>query len=247
MKLDPTLALVMALLTLMVGATTASALWGFKLGRKALGGITQPELRPNQLREAGLGSGATTASGSTPVKNESGDIVLLSEADLIANAQARISGQPVPVRPVSETVANSASADEQLESDEAAESDSDVTFVNYQNSFPFLAEDDAVLLSVSSVQEQGDSLRVSVSLQNTGDTPVEFLYSLMDVSDNRGSPLSISTNDLPQTIPPNGEEFNGTVLIPAILLDRAESISIRLANYPEQDIELAISGIPITR
>lgn len=246
MKLDPTVALVMTLLTLMVGATTASALWGYKLGRKALSGITQPDLRPNQISASATGTGSDLLSTSASGEDEPGDIVLLTEADLIANAQARISGQPVPVSPVSETVASTTTEDS-LKSSETAESDSDVSFVNYQNNFPLIAQDGDVVMSVNSVQDQGDLLRVNVSLQNTGDTPVEFLYSLMDVSDNQGSPLTVSTDSLPQTIPANGEAFNGTVLIPAILLDRSESISIRLANYPEQEIELAISDIPINQ
>mgnify|MGYP001039796599 CR=1 FL=1 len=247
MKLDPTLALVMTLLTLMVGATSASALWGYKLGRKALSGITQPDLHPNQVSASGTGTELTSFSGAASKENESGDIVLLPEADLIANAQARISGQPVAVRPVSETIASNTNADNQLEADEVVTSESDISFVNYQNNFPLIAQDGEVLMSVNSVDKRGDLLRVNVSLQNTGDAPVEFLYSLMDVSDNQGSALSVSTDSLPQTIPANGEAFNGTVLIPSILLDRAETISIRLANYPEQDVELAISDIPINR
>lgn len=258
MKLDPTVALVMTLLTLMVGATTASALWGYRLGRKALSGITQPDIRPNQILASSDGVSLSSGSEAASDEKSPGDIVLLSEADLIARAQARIDGQAASVDTAS-NVANRVDADEQLKSDsrdessdtistaDAATDGSDISFINYQNYFPLIAQDDAVLMSVNSVQEQGDLLRINVSLQNKGTMPVEFLYSLMDVSDDQGQPLSASTDSLPQMIPPTGETYSGSVIIPSILVDRAESVSIRLANYPEQEVELAISGIPIRR
>ncbi|MGG6296989.1 hypothetical protein ACQ4M4_21545 [Leptolyngbya sp. AN02str] len=53
MKLNSTVALTLVLLSLMVGAGVVSAAWGYALGREALKGVTQPDVRPTVLNENG--------------------------------------------------------------------------------------------------------------------------------------------------------------------------------------------------
>ena len=53
MRLNSTVVLTLVLLVLMVGAGLTSATWGYKLGREALKGITQPDARPvNNLTDS---------------------------------------------------------------------------------------------------------------------------------------------------------------------------------------------------
>jgi hypothetical protein len=81
MRLNSTVVLTLALLFLMVGAGVASATWGFKLGREALKGITQPDARPvNNL---------TDAQGK-PVRRDS--VTFLKEENILKDVKARMEG-----------------------------------------------------------------------------------------------------------------------------------------------------------
>jgi hypothetical protein len=85
-KVNPTVTLTLILLFLMIGAGITSASWGYKLGREALKGITQPDTRPiNNV----------TDSQGKPLRRE-GSLALLKEKDIIANAKARVGRQMRP-------------------------------------------------------------------------------------------------------------------------------------------------------
>jgi hypothetical protein len=79
MKLNPTVVLTFALLTLMAGAGVVSASWGIVVGKDALKGITQPDTRP--------GSNLGNRKGATPRRE---DVIILKEEDVIASTKARM-------------------------------------------------------------------------------------------------------------------------------------------------------------
>ena len=240
------------LFALMIGATSLSAFWGYALGRQALGGITQPDIR----RTSQSDTEPTSPPDATQERR-----ALKSEDDILAQVTAKMQGNvgneawPDFQSESAETATQNDDAalvlDETDESSVAiAESNadvSDVSFVNYQRSLPLLTENRRVVLAVTSVRRQGNVMRMGVSLQNTGDRSVEFLYSLMDVLDEQGQPLSVSTDGLPQEIPPTGETFEGAVTVPSVLLGSSSTLSLRLTDYPNQQVELQINDIPVTR
>jgi hypothetical protein len=79
MRVNPTVFLTLVLLSLMFGAGLTSAVYGYKLGRGALKGITQPDARPvNNLADA----------QGHPIRREG--LTFLKEADILANVKARI-------------------------------------------------------------------------------------------------------------------------------------------------------------
>jgi len=85
MKVNSTVVLTLILLLLMVGAGVTSASWGYKIGREALKGITQPDARPiNNL---------TDAQGK-PIRREG--LTLLKEEDVLKDVKARIAGGASP-------------------------------------------------------------------------------------------------------------------------------------------------------
>lgn len=92
MKVNSTVVLTSVLLLLMIGAGVTSAGWGYKLGREALKGITQPDARPlNNL---------TDAQGK-PIRREG--LTFLKEEDILKDVKARIDGggaPPEPAKPV---------------------------------------------------------------------------------------------------------------------------------------------------
>jgi hypothetical protein len=81
MRVNPTVVLTLVLLSLMFGAGLTSAIAGYKLGRGALKGITQPDARPvNNLSDA----------QGHPVRREG--LTFLNESDILANVKARVEG-----------------------------------------------------------------------------------------------------------------------------------------------------------
>lgn len=82
MKFNITVALTFTLLALMFGAGVVSASWGFTLGREALKGITQPDVRPT--------SNVGSRKGNTPGAKE---IVILKEEDIIKSVKRQIEGK----------------------------------------------------------------------------------------------------------------------------------------------------------
>lgn len=80
MRVNPTVALTLILLSLMLSAGMTSAIWGYKLGRESLKGVTQPNTRP-----------INNADGSSEQQHR-GELTLLKEVDILANVKAQIEG-----------------------------------------------------------------------------------------------------------------------------------------------------------
>lgn len=82
MKLNPTVALTFLLLALMFGAGMVSGSWGFAVGREALKGITQPDVRPTN----NLGN-----RKGTPSRGQ--EMVFLKEQDILKSVKAQVEGK----------------------------------------------------------------------------------------------------------------------------------------------------------
>lgn len=113
-------------------------------------------------------------------------------------------------------------------------------------SLPLTARKNGVTLEISKISKEGSSLTLDVSLRNEGSQPVKFLYSFLEVRDDRDRALSAITDGLPSEIPSNGENFPGTIRIPAALLDDVSSLSLVLTDYPDQKLELKLDKIPVS-
>ncbi|WP_228036878.1 helix-hairpin-helix domain-containing protein [Cuspidothrix issatschenkoi] len=111
--------------------------------------------------------------------------------------------------------------------------------------FPITDESNGVTFSVESVSYSGGDLLIRVNMQNKGNNSVRFLYSLLDITDNKGRTLPFLTEHLPAELPPNSREFSGTMSIPTALLDDVNKISLSLMDYPDQKVKLEIVDIPI--
>mgnify|MGYP007093985882 CR=1 FL=1 len=84
-----------------------------------------------------------------------------------------------------------------------------------------------------------------VSLQNNQTQAVEFLYSFLEVRDQNNNLLSSLTESLPQTLPPDGKIYTGTIEILGTLSDTISSLSVRLASYPDEKVKLQVNGISL--
>ena len=217
MKLNPTVVLTFALLTLMAGAGVVSASWGIVVGKDALKGITQPDTRP--------GSNLGNRKGSTPRREE---VIILKEEDVIASTKARMGDTPA-AKPAAPAPTPSAKP-----------------VVAAKGTFPMVSKSQGVVMEVASAKKQGDAWVMKVSLRNTGSQSVRFLYSFLNVEDGQGRSLSASTDGLPAELPASGEAFAGTISIPAASVEKVEAVSVNLTDYPEQKVQLEVTGIPVT-
>lgn len=229
MKINPTVAVTLFLLSLMIGAGIFSGTWGYTLGREALKGITQPDIRP------GANIGETEA---IPARRE--QVVILREEDILVDVKARISGKADDTVP-----ANADGPQTKALVEQPVEPTNPPA--NPQVGLPIATQSQGVTLQVLASQQQADQLVLEVSLQNQGDRPYQFSYSFVDIVDDQGQLLDGLTQGLPEEVPPTGEVFSGTIAVPATSLGGSSRLSLTLVDYPDQQLKLQVSGIPVVR
>ncbi|MBH8556269.1 hypothetical protein I8751_28875 [Nostocaceae cyanobacterium CENA357] len=233
MKINSTVLLTLILLILMLGAGSLSAFLGFSLGSSALKGVSTPDGRP------------TTKFASNKATNpQQVGVTLLKEEEILKIVKARVEGKT--------KAAKSEKLDEDDEETNSSkqkpeEKPQEVTQEKLQPGFPVTSENQGVTLSVQSASYSGGDLLLKVKMQNKGADSVRFLYSFLDVTDDKGRTLSASTEGLPAELPANGPTFTGTVSIPTALLDDVNKISLSLTDYPAQKLKLDVSNIPVAR
>ncbi|MEG4306628.1 hypothetical protein [Microcoleus sp. D3_18a_C4] len=229
MAVNSTVVLTLILLTLMFGAGVTSSVWGFTIGREALQGTTQPDVRPSN--NAGSGKPGTTASKD--------QVSILKEKDILTTVKARVEGRDPEKTAGANNKTEKASSKPAAAKKPAAQ--------NASAKFPLNSRDGGITLEVSAASQRNNSMLLDVSMKNEGSQAVRFLYSFLNVTDDRGRALSATAEDLPSELPPNGQVFYGTVSIPTALLENAKEVSLTLTDYPGQKLQLQISGIPVAK
>jgi hypothetical protein len=233
MKLNSTVLLTLILLTLMLGAGSVSGLLGFNLGSSALKGVTTPDGRP-----------ITKFTSSKTTNTQQGGVELLKEEEILKIVKSRIEGNTKSTKSAKlgedEEEKNSNKPKAQEKPPAAADD-------KPQPGFPVNTENEGVLLSVQSARYSGGDLILKVKMQNKGADSVRFLYSFLDVTDEKGRTLSAITEGLPAELPANGSTFSGTVSIPTALLDDVKKISLALTDYPAQKLKLQVADVPVER
>lgn len=227
--MNSTVVLTLILLALMFGAGVTSSVLGFTTGREALKGTTQPDVRPSN--NAGSGK-----QGNPANKDQ---VSILKEKDILKTVKARIEGRD-PEK----------TAQPNIKTDKASPKPATAKkpgAPNASNKFPLNSRDGGIVLEVSAASQRGTSMLLDVSMKNEGSQAVRFLYSFLNVTDDRGRALSATADDLPAELPPNGQVYYGTVSIPTALLENAKEVSLTLTDYPGQKLQLQISGIPVAK
>lgn len=232
MKLNSTVILTLILLMVMVGAGYTSAIFAYGVGHEALKSVTKPDARP-----------ATKIKAKKPTSQKESALVLVKEQDIIATVKERISGKGKKARP------QKRQAQDKQSNNDIATPKTQLVAANepLQPGFPISSnKDKGVTLNVQSARYSGGALLLKVNFKNEGDRTVKFLYSFMDVTDDRGRALSANTEGLPAEIPPDGKTFAGTVSIPTALLDDVKNLSLELTDYPDQKLQLQVANVPVS-
>jgi len=159
-------------------------------------------------------------------ENRKNSLTILQEDKILATVKARIGGKATAAVPKAVPVAAKESV---------------------ASKFPLTTESEGVLLEVRSTQNQGDALTLAIALTNETGEPVKFLYTFLEVKDERGQILAASTEGLPAEVPPDATPYRGTVRIPMTAIGNAKTLALALSNYPDQQVQLKLSNIPVTR
>ncbi|MTJ50643.1 hypothetical protein [Dolichospermum sp. UHCC 0259] len=230
MKINTTVLLTLILLTLMLGAGSASGFLGFTLGSMALKGVTTPDGRP-----------VTKLNSNKANNSQDESVAFLKEEDILKTVKSRINDKKKGNKP------DKSEEEEEIKVTKPQPNETPVVEETSQPGFPVTAESEGVTMSVKSIRYSGGDLLLRVNMQNKGADSVRFLYSFLDISDDKGRTLSAITEGLPAELPAKGAEFKGTISIPTALLDDVKQISLSLTDYPAQKLKLQLSDIPVEK
>lgn len=231
----PTLVPTLTLLLVMTVVGLLTAIIGYLFGQNALKGTTQPVVNP--ILGVG-GTGVNTTSGNSQ------EPTFLRESDVVAEVKAQTSGLTQPSPSPTETNSPSPSPTGSPASNPTA-SPTPSPGSTTQAKLPLTSEVSGVSLTVASSQRQSGDLILNVSLQNKSKRTLQFIYTFLEVTDDKGRALTAVTNGLPTELKPESTQVSGTITIPAVTLEGAKSVSISLADYPNQEVVLAASNIPV--
>lgn len=232
---NSTAVLTLILVALMLMTGSVSAFLGFSMGSSALKGVTSPDGRPTSK----LISSKNNDLQSVPIS-------FLKEEDIINQVKKRIEQNKTKINRTKkveedeETVSTSTKDKSQQKAQELPEEPP-------QPGFPVVAESEGVNMSVQSASYSGGQLILKVKMHNQSNESVRFLYSFLDVTDDRGRVLTATTDGLPAELPGNGPIFTGKISIPTALLNDVSSLTLSLTDYPAQKLKLQLSDIPVEK
>lgn len=222
-QVSPAVRKTLMLLGLMFAVGLVTGVAGYSMGYQSLRGITQPALNPVLNGEG---------SGKQRPKQEAS---LLSEKEVIAKVKTKTSGvkkqKAKPPKPAAET----------KKKEDKAEKPKSKT----PQSFPIKAEQKGMKLEIRSLSESEDGLVLNVALTNSGAQPVQFEYTFLDVVDDQERTLLAEAQGLPTEFEANSETFYGTIKVLDVSGANIKTVSLKLANYPDQTIQLEASDIPV--
>jgi hypothetical protein len=225
MKLRLTLMLTLSLFSMMLIAGGLSTYLGFLMGGEALKVVTQPDVNPENNSDNSKYLGGVYKG-----------LKIVDEKDILVKVYNYVytkeNGTLPPVSSPPET--QNSTGEPQTKN------------VPIKGNFPITNQNRGVIFAVSQAQMEGNSLLLNLDLKNESTEAVRFLYSFLDVRDDRGRPLSAIPEGLPGELPANSQNFNGTLRIPSALLDGVSNISLTLTDYPAQQLELKLEKIPVT-
>lgn len=87
MRINSTVALTLVLLVLMVGAGVVSAVYGYSLGREALKGVKQPDVRP------------ATVGENAPDSAEVREFEIIPESQILEDVNTQMNRSSLPLSP----------------------------------------------------------------------------------------------------------------------------------------------------
>lgn len=205
-----------------------SALIGYLFGHESLKGVTQPDMNPFV--------GASASQGQYPRQGN----FLLKESDILATVQKQTKG----IAKANEQKKQAEKAADQKEKEKTAQgSPSPKAGKSTSTKLPLTTRSQGVTLQVRALKAEENNTILDVTLQNDGSKNVQFLYDFLDISDDQSQFWSTEVSGLPTQLPAKSETYSGVIKISGLSPDSAQWISLSLADYPDQKVELELPKI----
>ncbi|BAC07624.1 hypothetical protein [Thermosynechococcus vestitus] len=220
--LHPGILTSLVLISTTAAITLVTAFIGYHLGRDSLRGVSQPVVNPI------LGSAVKTKDQTQGERSP-----ILDEAQIIAQTKARIAEM------------TEGSSDRKIVPAPTTANEPPAAEPAVSRTLPIVAEDQGVRLEISRVDTLGQDLALQVSLKNDSSQGVQFIYTFLEITNDKGDLLSALTEGLPTELPAGSDLVKGTILIPKSLLNNTKTLTLRLASYPNQDVQLQAANIPV--
>ncbi len=225
-----TFLLIFVLLLMMLAGGSVSAYIGYLMAGEALKVVTQPDTNSQEsVSKAKVGSGSHKG------------LKIIEEQEILVQVYDHIYRQTKKNQSNNSQQSFTKSKSSLVNNNESKQETILSGFV------PIRDSSGGVTIEISQAKFQGSSLILGVNLKNESSKSVRFLYNFMDVRDDQNRPLSTITEGLPGELPPNGKKFQGHLIVPLSLLNNSRNISLTLKDYPEQELELKLEKISITR
>lgn len=223
LQLDRSVKITLGLLAGVLTLGFLSALLGFLFGHESLKGVTQPDMNPFV--------GTSTPKRQYPRQGT----YLLKESDILAKVERETKNISKPDEPKKAAQ----SAEKKDPSKNATSSPSPAP----KTSLPITVQSQGMRLEVRSLAVDGDGMTLDVTMQNGGAKEVQFLYDFLDISDDQSLFLSTEVKGLPTKFAAKSESFSGVIKIFGASAESIKWLSLSLADYPDQKIELKIPKI----
>jgi hypothetical protein len=225
LQLDRSVKLTLGLLAGVLTLGILSAIIGFLFGHESLKGVTQPDMNPFV--------GTANPQRQYPRQGT----YLLKESDILAKVERETKNISKPDE--SKKPAQSAQKKDQSKTKTTTSSPTSAP----KTSLPITVQSQGMRLEVRSLAVDGDGMTLDVTMQNGGAKEVQFLYDFLDISDDQSLFLSTEVKGLPTKFAPKSESFSGVIKISGASANSIKWLSLSLADYPDQKIELKISKI----
>jgi hypothetical protein len=225
LRQDPSIRLTLYLLLGVFILGVVSAFVGYLFGHESLKGVTQPNMNPFMA----------SAQGQYP--REGG--YLMKESDVLAKIERETKG----ISKVSEPKKK----DEAKKDPKASSSPSPSPDKNQKTSLPTSVQSQGIRLEVRALSIAENEMTLEVAMRNEGTKEVQFLYDFLDISDDQSQMLSSEVKGLPTKFPPKSETFSGVIKVSGVSQDSMKWVSLALADYPDQKVELKIPKIFIQK
>jgi hypothetical protein len=236
MKINSTVTLFSVILLTSLVAGSAAGYVAYIFGAKSLAGVRTPEENPTQK---------LVKSDNSQTKQ---GFQILPEKNILVKVYDYVHTQKQANKAKKDNSSNSQSQQKSQSNTQSYNPSPSVIPVSTTSkiNLPIKGEDQGIIFKVYEISQQQGSVFLSVNLQNNSQNSVKFLYSSLDVKDNKNNPITAIADGLPTELPANGQEFYGKITIPSSLLSNSQTISLVLSDYPDQKVQLKIPSIPIS-
>lgn len=228
LRQDPSIRTTLYLLLGVVGLGTISGVVGYFFGHESLKGVTQPDMNPFT---------AASAQGQYPREGS----FLLKESEILAKVERETKG----ISKASEPKKSPAAKPEASKDSDKAKENADSKTADQPQSAPVSVKSEGVQLQVRSAKVEDNAIVLEVAIRNDGAKPVQFLYDFLDIADDQTQFLSSEVTGLPTQLPAKSETFTGVIKVSGGSPSTMKWISLALADYPNQKVELKVPKLAV--